>query len=131
MNLFLVVFGLASFWYIRHNNIHFAPGDEPYIYLWPLYTLTCTGDLVLWIHVTVYIPLEDDRLECMKRNFMGRLSHIFGFIILILLLRSISSIFALCFGLPFSLWFLMAFLHSLCIFCANVDEEQLQRIYAS
>lgn len=109
MHILLLAFNVTTFLYVRHHKLPIL-GDM--LLLAICYGFTGIVGVVSWGFILKYTPEWDFRGGC-----TDRLSHLLGFILLIILFYSISPVFALCFGVPFSLWLLSVVIYTTYVLC--------------
>ncbi|CAN7096976.1 unnamed protein product [Brassica rapa subsp. narinosa] len=109
MHILLLAFNVTTFLYVRHHKLP-IPGDMLLLVI--CYGFTGIVGVVSWGFILKYTPEMDFRGGC-----TDRLSHFLGFIFLIILFYSISPVFALCFGVPFSLLFLSVVIYTTYVLC--------------
>ncbi|CAL9213536.1 unnamed protein product, partial [Arabidopsis halleri] len=114
IHILVIVSNVATFLYLRNYKIPIA-GDKIYmIELVVFYCFSGTLGVVEWVDTFKNIPEME-----FKGGSMDRISHIFGLVFLIVLLYSISPVFALCFGIPSSVWFLSVLIYTLYVLCCG------------
>lgn len=114
IHILVIASNVATFLYVRNYKIPIA-GDKIYmIELVGFYCFSGILGVVEWVDIFKNIPDME-----FKGGFMDRISHIFGLVFLIVLLYSISPVFALYFGIPSSLWFLSVLIYTMHVLCCR------------
>ncbi|ESQ36666.1 hypothetical protein EUTSA_v10009332mg [Eutrema salsugineum] len=108
MHILLIAFIVATFLYVRLHKIPIAANKTHMIKILGFYCYTAILGAISWV-----ILLKNKPELHFRGGTMDRVSHIIGFVFLIVLFYSISPVFAFCFTIPFSWWFLSVLIHTL------------------